>query len=172
MSRAALRACAAAAALLPSALAAQTETRVTAHAGMLPFTALHAAAQVEVTPGGGLSYFAEYNRWAWGMICVEEAGGGGRGCPQTGHSLHAGVTRRLGRAGARWRPYLSGAAGAAHVLDLNEASRPVQLSLGVEGGYDVGGAGPLALRLGARWQGRPQAGTDYLGPVVGIRLRL
>jgi hypothetical protein len=171
--RAVLRACAAA--LLPCALAAPTETRVAAHAGMLPFTALHAAAQVEVTPGGGgVSYFAEYNRWAWGMICVEEIGGSGsgRGCPQTGHSLHAGVTHRLGRAGARWRPYLSGAAGAARVLDVNEESRPVQLSLGVEGGYDVGGAGPIALRLGARWQGRPQVGTDYLGPIVGFRLRL
>ena len=165
--------CAACVALLPSTLAAQAETRVTAHAGMLPFTALHGGGQVEVTPrGGDLSWFAEYNRWAWGMICVEEVRGAGRGCPQTGHSLHAGMTHRLGRAGARWRPYLSGAAGAARVLDLNEESRPVQLSLGVEAGYDVGGAGPFTLRLGARWQGRPQVGTDYFGPVIGLRLRI
>ncbi len=175
--------CAACVALLPTALDAQTETRVMAHGGIFPFTTLHGGGQVEVTPrGGSTSYFAEYNRWVWGMICVtpmDTPPGGlfaddetGNRCSETGYTVHGGVTRHLKGEGARWRPYVSGAAGVARVLDRYVESRPVRLSLGAEAGYDVGGAGPFTLRLGARWQGRPQVGTDYFGPVVGLRLRL
>ena len=132
--------CAACLALVPSALHAQTEVRVMAHGGMLPFTALHGGGQVEITPGGGdRSYFAEYNRWVWGMLCVAvldtppgglfaDEGTGGR-CSETGYTVHGGVTRHLKGEEARWRPYVSGAAGVARVLDRYAESRPVRLSV-------------------------------------------
>lgn len=168
----------AAIALLAPAAGAQTEVRVMAHAGMLPFTTIHAGGQVQVTPGGGnTSYYAEYNQWAWGLICVGVAdpdapdGFGDDRCSETGYTVHGGFVRHLRGADVRWRPYLSAGAGVARVLD-HEEDRPVRLSLAAEGGYDVGGAGPFTLRLGARWQGRPQVGTDYVGPVIGLRLRL
>jgi hypothetical protein len=167
--------CAACVALLPSMLPAQTQTRVMAHGGMFPFSTLHAGGQVEVTPGAGsTSYYGEYSRWAFGLICVGGVGAGSDEdrCGETGYTVHAGVTRHLRDANVRWRPYLSAGAGIARVVDGSDRSHPVRPSLAVEGGYDWGGTRAFNLRLGARWQGRPQVGTDYAGPVVGLRLRL
>ncbi|HEX6373724.1 MAG TPA: hypothetical protein VF006_32655 [Longimicrobium sp.] len=167
-------------ALLAPDGAAQTEVRVMAHGGLLPFTTVYGGGQVQVTPGaGGTSFYAEYNQWAWGIICEsaldpgspDEFVGDDR-CSETGYTVHGGFTRHLRGSGASWRPYVSAGAGVARVLDRTEADRPVRPSLAVEGGYDVGGAGSFTLRLGARWQGRPQVGTDYVGPVIGLRLRL
>ena len=167
--------CAACVALLPSLLAAQTQTRVMAHGGIMPFTSANASGQVEITPrDGNTSYFAEYSRWAWGLICVGLVGSGegDERCAETGYTVHAGVTRHLRGADARWRPYVSGGAGVARVVDASDRGRPFHPSLAVEGGYDWGGARAFNLRLGARWQGRPRVGTDYAGPVIGLRLRL
>lgn len=166
--------------LLAPAAAAQTQVRVMAHGGMLPFTTLYGGGQVEVTPrAGGTSFYAEYNRWVWGMICVSVLEADGRfdnqpdnRCAETGYTAHAGLTQHFRSADARWRPYLSAGAGVARVLDDYRTRHPLRPSLAMEGGYDVGGAGPFNVRLGARWQGRPQVGTDYVGPVVGLRLRL
>jgi hypothetical protein len=164
----------------PSA-GAQTQVRVMAHGGMLPFATVYGGGQVQLTPrAGNTSYHAEYNRWAWGITCEspvyhEPPPNGpiddGR-CGETGYTAHAGLTRHLRSADARWRPYLSAGAGVARVLDDYRTRHPLRPSLAVEGGYDVGGAGPFNVRLGARWQGRPQVGTDYVGPVIGLRLRL
>lgn len=171
-------------ALLPSALDAQTEVRMMAHGGILPFVSGHAGGQLEITPAAGsVSYFAEYNRWAWGLVCTAVVdlnqsdapssydGDAGR-CAETGYTVHAGVTRHLKDADARWRPYLSAGAGVARVVDEYGGEHPAHASLAVEGGYDFGGARAFTLRLGARWQGRPQVATDYAGPVIGLRLRL
>lgn len=171
---------AAAVALLAPAAGAQTQVRLMAHGGMLPFTTLYGGGQVEITRGAGsTSYYAEYNRWVWGMICVDVLEPSGRfdnerytRCAETGYTAHAGVTRHFRSADARWRPYLSAGAGVARVLDDYATRHPVRASLAVEGGYDAGGAGPFGLRAGVRWQGRPQVGTDYVGPVIGLRLRL
>jgi hypothetical protein len=180
--RNALRAaCAAAAMVLTAPAGAQTEVRVMAHGGVLPFTSVHGGGQVQVTPGGGsTSLYAEYNQWAWGLICesvLDPGAPGGIGgdddrCSETGYTVHAGFTRHLRGTKASWRPYLSAGAGVARVLDRYVPDRPVRASLAVEGGYDVGGAGAFTVRLGARWQGRPQVGTDYVGPVIGLALRL
>lgn len=169
-------------ALLAPAAGAQTQVRVMAHGGLMPFTTVHGGGQLQVTPGGGgTSFYAEYNQWAWGIICDavlephnpdEPGGGGGSRCSETGYTVHGGVVRHLKPADAAWRPYMSAGAGVARVLDRYADERPVRASLAVEGGYDVGGAGPFNLRLGARWQGRPQVGTDYVGPVIGLRLRV
>jgi hypothetical protein len=161
-------------AVVPIASSAQTEVRVMPYAGMTPVVAVQGGGQVEVTPrGGDVSYFAEYNRWAWGLICVGVPEGQEEDrCSETGYTVHAGVTRHLASRESRWRPYLSGGAGVARVLDEGLESRPVRLSLAAEGGWDFGGAGPFTVRFGARWQGRPQVGTDYVGPVVGFRLRV
>lgn len=174
-------ACAAAGmALLAPAAGAQTQVRLMAHGGLLPFSTIHGGGQVQLTPGAGsTSYYAEYSHWAWGMACEsavpfdepDEFFSDER-CGETGYTAHAGVTRHLRSADARWRPYLSAGAGVARVLDDYRTRHPLRPSLAVEGGYDVGGAGPFNLRLGARWQGRPQVGTDYVGPVIGLRLRL
>jgi hypothetical protein len=168
--------CAAGLALLPSTLAAQTQTRVMAHGGMFPFISANVGAQVEITPGSrSTSFFAEYNRWAWGLICVGRVGGeddAADRCAESGYTVHAGVTEHLANADARWRPYLSAGAGIARVVDEYDGRRPIHPSLAAEVGYDWGGARAFNLRLGARWQGRPQVGTDYAGPVVGLRLRL
>ncbi|HEV3052271.1 MAG TPA: hypothetical protein VGX50_18315 [Longimicrobium sp.] len=167
--------CAACVALLPSMLAAQTQTRVMAHGGIMPFVSANAGGQVEITPrDGNTSYFAEYNRWAWGLVCVSLVGSdeGDERCAENGYTVHAGVTRHLRDAGSRWRPYVSGGAGVARVVGEDDRGHPLHASLAVEGGYDWGGARAFTLRLGARWQARPAVGTDYAGPVVGLRLRL
>jgi hypothetical protein len=174
-------ACAAAAVTLLAPFAgAQTQVRLMAHGGMLPFTTIHGGGQVQLTPGSGsTSYYAEYNQWAWGITCEsavafegpDEFIDDGR-CGETGYTAHAGVTRHFRSGDARWRPYLSAGAGVARVLDDYRTRHPLLASMAVEGGYDVGGAGPFNVRLGARWQGRPQVGTDYVGPVIGLRLRL
>lgn len=150
-----------------------------AHGGMLPFTTLHAGGQVQVAPGsGGTSFYAEYNQWAWGIICVSVLdpdapdGIGDDRCSETGYAVHAGATRHLGRAEALWRPYVSGGVGVARVLDRTLEDRPVRAALVGEVGYDLRGGGPFGLRVGLRWQGRPQVGTDYVGPVIGLALRL
>lgn len=162
-------------ALLPAVSAAQSEVRVMAHGGLMPFTTIYGGGQVEVGPrGGNAAFYADYNQWAFGMGCedaVDPVWSSSARCGETGYSLHGGVTGHLGSAGARWRPYASGGAGVARVLDHGLQDRPLRLSLAAEGGYDFGGARPLNLRLGLRWQGRPQVGTDYAGPVVGVRLR-
>ncbi len=163
-------------AAFPLAAGAQTEVRVMPYAGMMPIVAVQGGGQVEVTPrGGDVSWFAEYNRWAWGLICVGVAEGQEEDrCAETGYTVHGGATRHLGRREAWWRPYVSGGAGVARVLDDDpEAeSHPIHLSLAGEGGWDVGGTGPFTLRMGVRWQGRPLVGTDFVGPVVGLRLRV
>lgn len=167
--------------LAPSLLCAQAEVRVMAHGGLMPFLSIHGGGQVQVTPRAARStLYAEYNQWGWGMACESVVEDGGvpfdpvdePRCGETGYTVHAGVIRHLKDAGVAWRPYVSAGAGLARVLNRHEEHRPVRASLAVEAGYDVGGAGPLNLRLGARWQGRPQVGTDYAGPVIGFRLRL
>ena len=167
-------------ALLAPAAGAQTQVRLMAHGGMLPFTTIQGGGQVQLTPGSGnVSYYAEYSHWAWGMTCESALDHerpndfvGNDRCGETGYTAHAGVTRHLRGAGVSWRPYVSAGAGVARVLDDYRTRHPLLASLAVEGGYDVGGAGPFNVRLGARWQGRPQVGTDYVGPVIGLRLRL
>lgn len=167
-------------ALLAQAAGAQTEVRVMAHGGLLPFASVYGGGQVQVTPGaGGTSFYAEYNQWAWGLTCesaleldapndyVDDSR-----CGETGYTVHGGFSRHLRGSSVSWRPYVSAGVGAARVLDHSATDHPVRLSLVGEGGYDVGGAGSFTLRLGARWQGRPQVGTDYVGPVIGFRLRL
>jgi hypothetical protein len=168
-------------ALLASSAGAQARVRVMAHGGMLPFATVYGGGQVQVTPAAGTtSFYAEYNQWAWGIACesaldhepppgefIDDSR-----CGETGYTAHGGATRHLRGAGVAWRPYVSAGAGVARVLDRSLDDRPVRLSLAVEGGYDVGGAGPFNVRLGARWQGRPHVGTDYVGPVIGLRLRL
>lgn len=170
--------CAAVFALLPSVLHAQAEVRVMAHGGLMPFTTLYGGGQVEIAPrGGSTSFHADYNQWAFGMGCEDTVGdiaphfGSDGRCGETGYTVHAGVTQHLRGAGVRWRPYVSGAAGVARVLDHSPENRPLNLSLAGEAGYDFGGPRPLNLRLGLRWQGRPRVGTDYAGPVIGVRLR-
>ena len=166
-------------ALLPAASAAQTQVRVMAHGGLMPFTTLFGGGQVEIAPrGGNTSFHADYNQWAFGMGCEDAVGhtwpddvGSDTRCGETGYTVHGGVTRHLRGDGVRWRPYVSGGAGVARVLDRYVEDRPTRLSLAGEAGYDFGGARPLNLRLGLRWQGRPQVGTDYAGPVIGVRLR-
>jgi hypothetical protein len=170
----------AAAALLATPAATQTEVRVMAHAGLTPFLTVHGGGQVQVTPrAGNTSYYAEYNQWAWGIVCesvvddvLPDGIGGDDRCSETGYTVHGGFVRHLRGVASSWRPYVSAGAGVARVLDRYVDGRPVRLSMAVEGGYDVGGAGPFTVRLGARWQGRPQVGTDYIGPVIGLRLRL
>lgn len=170
--------CVAASVLVAPAAGAQTTVRVMAHGGFLPITTIYGGGQLEITPGGGnTSFYADYNQWAWGVACEsavdhdwpDDAGADAR-CGETGYTVHGGVTQHLRGADTRWRPYVSAGAGVARVLDRYEEDRPVRLSLAAEAGYDVG-RGPIGLRLGARWQGRPQVGTDYVGPVVGLRLR-
>lgn len=168
-------ACIAAAALLPSVVAAQG-VRVMPYGGMTPLTAVAAGGQVEAEVGRNLSAFADYNRWAWGLICVGAPIAGEEDtdrCGETGWTFHAGAVHHLRDAGARWRPYVSAAAGAAQVIGDGRNSGRVLPSLAGEAGYDVGGNQQLlTLRLGVRWQGRPSVGTDFVGPVVGFRLRL
>jgi hypothetical protein len=172
-----LRAACLYAALLASPAASQTQVRVMAHGGLLPFSTVHGGGQVQVAPGGNTSFYAEYNQWAWGIACESAVDGGvpfdydDDRCGETGYAVHGGFTRHLREAGASWRPYLSAGAGVARVLDHTD-DRPVRMSLTAEGGYDVGGPAPFNVRLGVRWQGRPQVGTDYVGPVIGLRLRL
>jgi hypothetical protein len=169
--------CAGAALLAPCA-AAQTQVRVMAHGGLLPFSTVHGGGQVQVTPGGNTSFYAEYNQWAWGIACESavrdgvpfDPGHDDDRCGETGYAVHGGFARHLRGAGASWRPYLAAGAGVARVLDHTD-NRPVRMSLAVEGGYDVGGPASFNVRLGARWQGRPQVGTDYVGPVIGLRFR-
>ncbi|HEX5872565.1 MAG TPA: hypothetical protein VFY65_19180, partial [Longimicrobium sp.] len=133
-------------ALLAPAAAAQTEVRVMAHGGLLPFSTVHGGGQVQVTPGaGGTSFYAEYNQWAWGMACESavdlDAPPGfvdDSRCGETGHTVHGGFIRHLRGPGASWRPYVSAGVGAARVLDHSETDHPLHLSLAAEGGYDVG----------------------------------
>jgi hypothetical protein len=170
------------AALLASPAGAQTQVRVMAHGGLLPFSTVHGGGQVQVTPAGGSTgFYAEYNQWVWGIICAvsephhPDAPDAPNTpvadrCGETGYTVHGGLVRHLRDAGASWRPYLSAGAGVARVLDHTD-DRPVRMSLAVEGGYDVGGPASFNVRLGARWQGRPQVGTDYVGPVIGLRFR-
>lgn len=151
----------------------------------MPFTSIYGGGQVQVTPrAGNVSWYAEYNQWGYGIACESvldfdtpdvrwpDGVGDPDRCGETGYTVHVGFIRHLKPASATWRPYLSAGTGVARVLDRYVEDRPVLASLALEGGYDVGGAGPLTLRLGARWQGRPQVGTDYFGPVLGLRLRL
>lgn len=165
-------------ALLPAVSAAQAQVRVMAHGGLMPFTTLYGGGQVEVgRRGGTTSFHADYNQWAFGMGCEDAVGHTWPGddpddrCGETGYTVHGGVTQHLRGTGVRWRPYVSGGAGVARVLDRSMEDRPMRLSLAGEAGYDFGGANPLNLRLGLRWQGRPQVGTDYAGPVIGVRLQ-
>jgi hypothetical protein len=167
-------------ALLAPSAGAQTQVRLMAHGGMLPFATVYGGGQVQLTPrAGSTSYYVDYNHWAWGIACESPVAFEGPDefiddsrCGETGYTAHAGLTRHFRSADARWRPYLSAGAGVARVLDDYRTRHPVRPSLAVEGGYDVGGAGAFNVRLGARWQGRPQVGTDYVGPVIGLRLRL
>jgi hypothetical protein len=175
--RSTLCGCVAAALAFAAPAGAQTGVRVMVQGGLLPFTNLHAGGQVQVTPrGGNTSFYAEYNQWAWGLVCVGVAdsgapdGFGDDRCSETGYTVHVGAARHFGGAQARWRPYVSGGAGIARVFDRTVRDRPIRASLAAEGGYDMS-AGSFGLRLGARWQGRPEVGTDYVGPVIGLGLR-
>jgi hypothetical protein len=93
-------------------------------------------------------------------------------CGESGWTLHAGATLHLRALPAWRRPYVSFGAGAAQVIEAAQPSGDVRPSIAGEMGMDFGGTHPLVFRLGVRWQGRPSVGTDYLGPVLGVRLRL
>ena len=169
--RSLLVACAAAVAA-PSLLAAQG-VRVTPYAGMTPVVAVAGGGQVEVGVARNLSVFADYNRWGWGLICTGAAVEGEEDrCGETGWTLHGGATLHLADVATWRRPYLALGVGAAQVLEAGENVGEPRASLSGEGGIDFGGSRVVNLRLGLRWQGRPGVGTDYVGPVVGIRLRL
>ena len=163
-----------AAAFTPSTIAAQG-LRVTPYGGITPAIAVAAGGQVEVGVTQNLAVFADYSRWAWGLICfapaAEEEAAVDR-CGETGWTAHGGATLYL-RDVATWRrPYVSFSAGAAQVLDAGKVAGRRNPSIASEIGMDFGGSRALLFRLGLRWQGRPGIGTDYVGPVAGFQLRL
>ena len=160
--------------IAPSTIAAQG-LRVTPYGGITPAIAVAAGGQVEVGVAESLAVFADYSRWAWGLICGapagEEAAEVDR-CGETGWTAHGGATLYL-RDVATWRrPYVSFSVGAAQVLDAGESVGRLNPSIASEIGMDFGGNRALLFRLGLRWQGRPGIGTDYVGPVAGFQLRL
>lgn len=166
-----LRALCFAVVLAPSAVAAQG-LRVMPYGGFTPMNAA-GGGQVEAGITKNLSVFADYNRWGAQFICGGPATVGEEDrCGQQGWMLHGGATLHLRDASARWRPYVSAGAGTARVIEAGESVGRALPSFSGESGFDWGGNRKLGVRLGLRWQGRPEIGKDYFGPVVGVRLRL
>jgi hypothetical protein len=158
----------AAALVLPTSLAAQTEVRVMPFAGAFPFLAGQAGVHVQLLPGGSdWSVFAEYETWVWGH-CLPPLEGEVDPCAGVGNGFHAGVTKYLMDRSASWRPFIGVGAGYAEPVGDDDPG----LSVLGEGGVDIGGARWLSVRLGVRVQGRPGVATDFGGAMLGLRLRL
>jgi hypothetical protein len=139
-------------------------------------TAVQAGLQVQVRPSADSewTFFADYNRWLWGLVCVayanEELEDRSR-CGEEGNAMHMGVMRTF-NPGANWQPYVSAGAGLSEVVTREKDDRPSFL---LESGVDVGGGRMLNGRLGLRYQLRPGAGgaglpADFVGPVMAFRL--
>jgi hypothetical protein len=175
-----LLASALACAAVPSAAQQTGESRP--EIGLMPYfgTAYSAAAQaglqIQVRPSANSewTFFADYNHWIWGLVCVDYVGGGpnfDERCGDEGNALHMGVMRTFNRAG-NWQPYVSAGAGLSEVVTRERDDRPSFL---LETGVDVGGGRMLNGRLGLRYQTRPGVGggglpADFAGPVMAFRL--
>jgi hypothetical protein len=149
--------------------------------GVMPYfgTAYSAAAQaglqIQVRPSAHSqwTFFADYNRWIWGLVCVDYVGGGpnfDERCGEEGNAMHVGAMRTFGAG--NWQPYVSAGAGLSEVVTKEKDDRPSFL---LETGVDVGGGRMLNGRLGLRYQTRPGAGggglpADFVGPVMALRL--
>jgi hypothetical protein len=174
-------ACAAA----PSAAQQPGESRP--EVGVMPYfgtaflVAVQAGVQIQVRPSANSewTFFADYNRWLWGLICVAYVGTDENGdtyfddgrCGEEGNAMHMGVMRTFNRAGI-WQPYVSAGAGLSEVVTKAKDDRP---SFVLESGVDIGGRKMLNGRLGLRYQTRPGAGggglpADFVGPVMALRL--
>jgi hypothetical protein len=173
-------ACAAA----PSA-AAQQPGESRPEVGVMPYfgsafiLAMQGGLQIQVRPSANSdwTFFADYNRWVWGLVCVgvlAEEGGVeyyDDRCGEEGNAIHVGAMRTFNRAG-KWQPYVSAGAGLSEVVTRDKDDRPSFL---LESGVDIGGRKMLNGRLGLRYQTRPGAGggglpADFVGPVMALRL--
>jgi hypothetical protein len=170
--RSALLAACAVAALIPAALAGQNGLRLMPYGGLTPFSTVAAGGQVGIPVTEHGSVFADYSLWGFGMHCMElhQSGSTSR-CNEAGWSLNGGGTYHAYDATDTFRPYVSLGGGISR-LTAPSRRADTELSLLGETGFEVGGYRPLNLRVGLRWQGRPSVGTDYAGPVVGLRLAL
>lgn len=131
--------------------------------------------QVPLSPDEEWTFFADYNRWMYGLICVSYvgAGEGEDRCGEEGNAMHLGMIRTF-RSGAFWQPYVAAGAGISEVVTREKDDRPSFL---LETGVDVGGRRVLGGRIGLRFQTRPGAGggvlpADYAGPVMAFRIRI
>jgi hypothetical protein len=155
--------------------------------GVMPYfgtaflVAVQAGVQIQVRPSANSewTFFADYNRWLRGLICVAYVGTDENGdtyfdddrCGEEGNAMHMGVMRTFNRAG-NWQPYVSAGAGLSEVVTREKDDRPSFL---LESGVDIGGRKMLNGRLGLRYQTRPGAGggglpADFIGPVMAFRL--
>ncbi|HZG43549.1 MAG TPA: hypothetical protein VEY93_11335, partial [Longimicrobium sp.] len=179
-----LMAVALACAAAPSAAQQPREPRP--EIGVMPYfgtaysAAVQAGLQIQVRPSADSewTFFADYNRWLWGLVCVDYALVNGDGstyyddrCGEEGNAMHVGAMRTFNRAG-NWQPYVSAGAGLSEVVTKEKDDRPSFL---LETGVDVGGGRMLNGRLGVRYQTRPGAGggglpADFVGPVMALRL--
>jgi hypothetical protein len=157
------------------------EVAVMPYFGTAFTVAVQGGLQIQVRPSADSewTFFADYNRWLWGLVCVayvrvDEDGGtyfdDGR-CGEEGNAMHVGAMRTFNRAGS-WQPYVSAGAGLSEVVTRDKDDRPSFL---LESGVDVGGGRMLNGRLGVRYQTRPGAGggglpADFVGPVMAFRL--
>lgn len=161
--------------------AQRPEIGVVPYFGTAYVVAVQAGLQLQVRPSpeSEWTFFADYNRWLWGLVCVAYVGTGEDGvayydnrCGEEGNAMHMGVMRTFNRAG-NWQPYVSAGAGLSEVVTKEKDDRP---SLLLETGVDIGGGRMLNGRLGLRYQTRPGAGggglpADFAGPVMAFRLR-
>lgn len=163
----------------PSATQQPRESRP--EIGVMPYfgTAYSAAAQaglqIQVRPSANSqwTFFADYNRWVRGLVCVDYVGGSPNfddRCGEEGNAMHMGVMRTFGAG--NWQPYVSAGAGLSEVVTREKDDRPSFL---LETGVDVGGGRMLNGRLGLRYQTRPGVGggglpADFAGPVMAFRL--
>ena len=173
-------ACAAA----PSAAQQPGESRP--EVGVMPYfgtafiLAVQGGLQIQVRPSAtsDWTFFADYNRWLWGLVCVAYGGVDENGdtyfgddrCGEEGNAMHVGAMRTFNRAG-RFQPYVSAGAGLSEVVTRDRDDRPSFL---LESGVDMGGRKMLNGRLGLRYQTRPGAGggglpADFVGPVMAVR---
>ncbi|WP_331073810.1 hypothetical protein [Longimicrobium sp.] len=172
-------ACAAAPSAAQQTGGSRPEIGVMPYFGTAYSAAVQAGLQIQVRPSANSewTFFADYNRWVWGLVCVDyllaNEGGGPNyddRCGEEGNAMHMGVMRTFGAG--NWQPYVSAGAGLSEVVTRERDDRPSFL---LETGVDVGGGRMLNGRLGLRYQTRPGAGggglhADFAGPVVAFRV--